>query len=158
MSQLANVQAAAAALAAAAAASAPVTSVPTSGAPGLSAQGAPPVGKAGWFTNGGNVLHVNAAGIIDQGKYAGQYPMQVPGAIAQKTYDVGGWLEPGLTLAYNGTGQRERVLTAGQMASSSGPTIVESHTYVVLDGKVIDHRVTQVLGKQRSSSQIAGSA
>ena len=165
MSQLANVQAAAAALAAAAVV-APVTSVPTTGtpntstkgAPGVAAQGAPPVGKAGWFTNGANVLHVNAAGIIDQGKYTGQYPMQIPGAIAQKTYDVGGWLEPGLTLAYNGTGQRERVLTAGQMASSSGPTVIESHTYVVLDGQVIDHRVTQVLGKQRSSSQIAGSA
>lgn len=29
-------------------------------------------------------------------------------------YDSGGWLMPGLTLAYNGTGQPERISTAGQ--------------------------------------------
>lgn len=30
------------------------------------------------------------------------------------SFDVGGWLQPGLTLAYNGTGSPERVLTSGQ--------------------------------------------
>lgn len=34
-----------------------------------------------------------------------------------KGYDSGGWLPPGLTLAYNGTGQHERVLTGPQYAS-----------------------------------------
>lgn len=35
--------------------------------------------------------------------------------LRQRTYDVGGWLEPGYTLAYNGTGRPERILTAQQM-------------------------------------------
>lgn len=30
------------------------------------------------------------------------------------TYDSGGWLMPGLTVAYNGTGERERILTGPQ--------------------------------------------
>ena len=33
-------------------------------------------------------------------------------------YDQGGWLEPGLNLAYNGTGRREQVLPAGQDTQS----------------------------------------
>jgi hypothetical protein len=35
-------------------------------------------------------------------------------------YDSGGWLPPGLTLAYNGTGQHERVLTAPQFQALNG--------------------------------------
>jgi TP901 family phage tail tape measure protein len=42
----------------------------------------------------------------------------------QRTYDVGGWLEPGYTLAYNGTGRPERILTAQQM-SSAGSRVVQ---------------------------------
>jgi TP901 family phage tail tape measure protein len=34
--------------------------------------------------------------------------------VIRQTYDSGGWLQPGYTLAYNGTGAPERVLTAGQ--------------------------------------------
>lgn len=34
-------------------------------------------------------------------------------------YDSGGWLPPGLTMAYNGTGRRERVLTGPQFESLS---------------------------------------
>lgn len=47
-----------------------------------------------------------------------------------KGYDSGGWLPPGVTMAYNGTGMAERVLTAPQFQSltsaatqNSGPTI-----------------------------------
>ncbi len=41
-------------------------------------------------------------------------------------------------------------------SGGGGSTVVESHTYVMLDGKVIDQRVTQTLGQQRTSSSIAG--
>lgn len=68
-------------------------------------------------------------------------------------FDTGGWLQPGFTLAYNGTGQPERVLPAGQQTS---PTIVESHTYVVLDGQVIDRRVETKLGRTKTAASIAG--
>lgn len=37
-----------------------------------------------------------------------------------KGYDAGGWLPPGLTLAYNGTGQPERVLTGPQYGALAG--------------------------------------
>jgi hypothetical protein len=37
-----------------------------------------------------------------------------------KGYDSGGWLPPGLTLAYNGTGQHERVLTGSQYSNLTG--------------------------------------
>lgn len=40
--------------------------------------------------------------------------------VRRATYDSGGWLQPGYTLAYNGTGQPERVTTAAQ---DSGRTI-----------------------------------
>jgi TP901 family phage tail tape measure protein len=44
-------------------------------------------------------------------------PFKRPGA-RTRTYDSGGWLMPGYTLAYNGTGQPERVLTAQQFSST----------------------------------------
>jgi SLT domain-containing protein len=33
-------------------------------------------------------------------------------------YDQGGWLQPGYTLAYNGTGRAERILSPGEMDAS----------------------------------------
>jgi SLT domain-containing protein len=48
-------------------------------------------------------------------------------------YDSGGWLPPGLTVAYNGTGQHERVLTAPQFdalsGAASGSQAVNVHVY-----------------------------
>jgi TP901 family phage tail tape measure protein len=41
----------------------------------------------------------------------------------RRTYDSGGWLEPGFTLAYNGTGRPERVVTAEQ-AGGLGQRVV----------------------------------
>lgn len=43
-----------------------------------------------------------------------------------KGYDRGGWLNPGHTLAYNGTGRPERVLTADQ-AAGGGELHVHAH-------------------------------
>jgi TP901 family phage tail tape measure protein len=47
-------------------------------------------------------------------------PGTVMYGVPRRTYDVGGWLQPGYTLAYNGTGQPERILTAQQMAGVGG--------------------------------------
>lgn len=51
------------------------------------------------------------------------------------TFDAGGWLKPGLTLAYNGTGRDEMILTAddvdGLRGSSSG------HTYNIYPQKAV---------------------
>jgi hypothetical protein len=50
-------------------------------------------------------------------------------------YDSGGWLPPGLTMAYNGTGQKERVLTGPQFdslssaASHGGSQPINIHVY-----------------------------
>jgi hypothetical protein len=54
------------------------------------------------------------------------------------TYDTGGWLLPGLTVAYNGTGERERVLTGPQwdgvekaLAGRAGGGTSKSVTYLI---------------------------
>jgi phage-related protein len=52
-------------------------------------------------------------------------------------YDSGGWLQPGYTLAYNGTGRRERVLTDQQWADATGDT------YVTV--KIGEHELTQIV-------------
>jgi SLT domain-containing protein len=49
-------------------------------------------------------------------------------------YDGGGWLPPGMTMAYNGTGVPERVLTAPQYqalstAASQGGPKIDVHVY-----------------------------
>ena len=40
--------------------------------------------------------------------------------VPKQTFDVGGWLQPGWTMAYNGTGQPERGLTAQQAGCTTG--------------------------------------
>jgi hypothetical protein len=64
-----------------------------------------------------------------------------------ESYDQGGWLKPGWTLAHNGTGRPERV--GGGM-----PPIV---TQVVLDGRVIAETVRKenVLYQQNGGSVVA---
>ncbi|MFJ3287076.1 NlpC/P60 family protein, partial [Streptomyces sp. NPDC086669] len=63
------------------------------------------------------------------------------------TYDSGGFLQPGLNLAYNGTGRPEPVLTGRQwdtLASSRGqqqPVVVELHAAEDGFGRLIDVRV-----------------
>jgi hypothetical protein len=118
-------QAAAANAAAAVAAANPSAPAPTAanigsvGSPGVSVPGAPPRGTPGQVSVNGQTLHVNAAGIIDtRGPYYGRYPAQVA------KFDSGGWLQPGLTLAYNGTGKPERVLTSQQAAQQAAPPVV----------------------------------
>lgn len=75
------------------------------------------------------------------------------------TFDVGGWLQPGYTLAYNGTGAPERVIGPGGGASgygAPGEQPIEVHTYVVVDGRVIDERVERTMGRRRTDSELAG--
>jgi len=52
------------------------------------------------------------------------------------TFDTGGWLRPGLTLAYNGTGENERVLTGREWSGMSGGGAV-TVAAPDLDGMVI---------------------
>lgn len=65
-------------------------------------------------------------------------PDDTPGllAVAQgepySYYDQGGWLQPGMTLAYNNTGQPERVLNPQQSAAltqQTTPTVVNNNLY-----------------------------
>jgi hypothetical protein len=50
------------------------------------------------------------------------------------TYDDGGWLKPGYTMAYNGTGKAERIRTAEQEAALSGGPVAIS---LQLDGPAV---------------------
>jgi TP901 family phage tail tape measure protein len=70
-----------------------------------------------------------AMAALDQARSAVAQPTPVPGGsgspfkrhgFRQRTYDSGGWLEPGFTLAYNGTGQPERIFTAQQLSAGAG--------------------------------------
>lgn len=74
------------------------------------------------------------------GRYSGQMG-RASGLVAQYggTFDQGGWLPPGLTLAYNGTGQRERVVTGKQWqaavkATRTGASVTNNwHVYEAND-------------------------
>jgi SLT domain-containing protein len=55
-------------------------------------------------------------------------------------YDTGGWLPPGATMAYNGTGRPELVLTADQAAKAMGGTQYHAH-FDGLTGQAIESHV-----------------
>jgi TP901 family phage tail tape measure protein len=81
--------------------------------------------------------------------------------IKLRTYDVGGWLQPGYTLAYNGTGAPERVMTAQQQAAATAPGDVHVHVNAPVFGVDDLHRtivgaVHSTLGAQKTARQIAG--
>ena len=61
--------------------------------------------------------------------------------VKRATYDSGGWLMPGYTLAHNATGQPERVTSPGGSgpAASGGPSSV----HIYLDGQEIHGAVKQ---------------
>lgn len=133
-----------------------VTSSMATGAPGVAAPGAPPLGTAGSFLLDGKMVHVNTAGIIDTpGPLYGKYPAQV------KTYDRGGWLEPGYTLAYNGTGRPERVVTQSQMVSggTGGVTVNINAPVFGVDQlhQVVRGGVESALNEKRNDFLIGGS-
>ena len=72
------------------------------------------------------------------------------------SYDSGGWLQPGLTLAYNGTGAPERVLTQQQMPSQPGPISV---TVLLGDREIRDIvgvEVNGVLTQHRTVAAVSG--
>jgi len=72
-----------------------------------------------------------------------------------KAFDSGGYLEPGYTLAFNGTGQREHIPNprAGGSTADGGLVAVEVTNLTVLDGQVIDRRVETKLGTLKRASQ-----
>jgi len=72
-----------------------------------------------------------------------------------KKFDVGGYLEPGYTLAFNGTGQREHIPNprGGGSAADGGVVAVEVTSLTVIDGQVIDRRVETKLGTLKRASQ-----
>jgi TP901 family phage tail tape measure protein len=121
-SQVPGVRAAAAALAAAmndlAAAQAqqqaptPTTAPTTAGGSGVLG------GPSKRIRNARPLAYPNAKpGTVEYGQLAGG------SYIPTKTYDRGGLLQPGYTLAYNGTGQPEQILTAQQLAGAGGRTV-----------------------------------
>jgi TP901 family phage tail tape measure protein len=56
------------------------------------------------------------------------------------TYDQGGWLMPGLTLARNNTGRPERVIAPHQESTLAGTTIVFERGAFVVEGSVVSER------------------
>ncbi|MEU0860614.1 transglycosylase SLT domain-containing protein, partial [Streptomyces griseofuscus] len=82
-----------------------------------------------------------------------------------KGYDSGGWLMPGFTTTYNGTGKPEAVFTNEQWAdiraakrAPSAPNVtVESHTYLGTQEltDVVDHRIV-VREEQNAASLNTG--
>jgi len=57
-------------------------------------------------------------------------------------YDQGGWLKPGLTMAYNGTGRPERVMPSMQVGSGRGGVSVVNVAAPDLRGLIIRGHVT----------------
>lgn len=87
------------------------------------------------------------------------------GTIRQNTYDSGGWLQPGFTLAYNGTGQRERVMTSQQYVAATSGSAGGGGIVINVNAPVfgVDHlqrtivgAVESTLGARRTASAIAG--
>jgi TP901 family phage tail tape measure protein len=58
----------------------------------------------------------------------------VPGLA--KKFDAGGWLQPGATMAYNGTGQPEQVLPAGASAGMDDTNEILAAIHALLDQRL----------------------
>jgi hypothetical protein len=69
-------------------------------------------------------------------------------------YDDGGWLEPGYTLAFNGTGERERIRTAEQEAALRGRAgaLVHIENQYVRDAVDMDLVMQQASFRERMGS------
>ncbi len=84
-------------------------------------------------------------------------PMAIPGLLSGHYggYDQGGWLMPGMTMAFNNTGVPERVVPPG---GDNGMVHVHSHVY--LDGKQIWSAVQQenLRYQTRNSGRSSGNA
>lgn len=79
-------------------------------------------------------------------------------AVKVATYDSGGWLEPGYTMAYNGTGARERVSLPG---SSGGPVSVTVQVMAPVFGvddleRTIVGAVEATMSDRRTAVLVAG--
>lgn len=83
----------------------------------------------------------------------------VPGLVALAQggayvgYDSGGVLQPGLTLAYNGTGRPETVLPAP--SSQGRPVQMQNHTHLYLDGQLIETVIQRVFDRRLSGLMVA---
>jgi hypothetical protein len=75
----------------------------------------------------------------------------------EREYDGGGWLDPGYTLAYNGTGQRERVLTNEQYAGAAQPMSVRVFIGDRELTDIVDVRIDSTLGDRAGRATVAGS-
>lgn len=84
-----------------------------------------------WQTAG----HYDHIHVANEGGVFGDLPV--------KKYDSGGWLQPGLTLAYNETGKPEPILTADQWEGMQKPgvTINQHNLMPVADPNVIGDRL-----------------
>lgn len=103
------------------------------------------VGHTAGTINGVNVESRGGDGVIygrrARGYRAGMFTSRW-GFVGGKKYDAGGWLQPGVTTAVNGTGQPEAILTAqqwrtmqaaaagGDGASGAGPFEVSGDLYL----------------------------
>ncbi|MEU8023751.1 hypothetical protein AB0B88_16200 [Micromonospora haikouensis] len=114
---------------------------------------------AGWAhageRGGGRVGHTaaNLAGLAfesrgSDGVVVGDRATPVGNFARTGHFDVGGWLLPGLTVAYNGTGQPERILTGpqwadvqtrlGQASQAGGGPLIGSLTLAPTSERVVD--------------------
>lgn len=104
------------------------------------------VGHTAGTINGVNVESRGGDGVIygrrARGYRAGMFTSRW-GFVGGKKYDAGGWLQPGVTTAVNGTGQPEAILTAQQWrtmqaaaaggdgaAAPSGPSEFSGNLYL----------------------------
>ncbi len=90
-----------------------------------------------------------AAQAVQVSAYPGLYAPHIPAAqkiiAASKLFDSGGILQPGLTLAYNGTGRNETVRTAAQEAALHRPTVININVQGSLnDDRTIGRLITEI--------------
>jgi len=69
-------------------------------------------------------------------------------------YDSGGWLMPGWTPAFNGTGSPERVLGPGEGAGSGNAAVIFNH-YGPLIGDDVDSWIVQKLDRLKRQGRVA---
>jgi hypothetical protein len=146
-SQVPAVRAAAAELRAAmdALADAEAAQLPTTTAPVSSGGSGVLGGPSKRIRNARPLAYPNAKpGTVEYGQIAGG------SYIPTKTYDVGGWLQPGYTLAYNGTGRPERVSTAEQTGGAGGRSV-----HVEINGTTIRETVDLDLLVQRAEFAVS---
>jgi SLT domain-containing protein len=87
-------------------------------------------------------------------------PYNIPGLLGgtYNGYDSGGWLPPGMSMAYNGTGRPERVSPAGGNGSleSKLDTLIQQNRTLIQQGMTNPSEVAAGLGKVFNQTARAG--